>query len=334
MAVTAIKHMEDLFMQGKNEQKEKMNYEDFCICVHKDLQEQLSHVNATVQLQTITKNNNQKHKVLIISETGCTITPTVYLKGYYSLYLTGMMDLEHVELEIVKQYVAGTGFKFNVTDFTLWENISKKIVYRLVNYERNKELLQKIPHRKFLDLAITYYCLFQDDDMADNGFQSATAQITNQLLQLLNKIEEDIYQKAMENTFILLPYLFTGIENAVNGCFENAELAENDNPSFMYALTNEQLLYGSATILYPHLLQTISERVFAGADLYILPSSISEVMIMPVVKGIGCSELVEMVRDINKSELLEDEILSDSVYYYSNEKDEISICKGESEKNE
>lgn len=313
-------------MQGKNEQKEKMHYENFCKCVQMDLQKQLSNVNATAQLQTITKNNGQKHKAIVISETGCKTAPTIYLEGYYNLYLNGM-DMEHVEHKIVKQYACNTGFEFNVTDFTEWENISQRIVYKLVNYERNKELLETIPNRRFLDLAVTYYVLL--DNMADSEFQCATIQITNNHLQIWNKTEADLYQCALENTFVLLPYMFTGIENAVNGCFENAELAENDNPSFMYVLTNDKMLYGSASILYQHLLQTISERTFSGADFYILPSSIHEVILLPVLKGIGCSELVSMVKSINKTEVRPDEIFSDSVYYYSKSKDKISICNME-----
>lgn len=302
-------------MQGKSvKEQDKMSFDGFCKCVQMDLQKQFSNVNVTVQLQTITKNNGQKHKAIVISETGCKTAPTIYLEGYYNLYLNGM-DMEQVEHKIVKQYVENSGLAFDTKKFTEWSNVCERIVYKLVNYERNKELLETIPNRRFLDLAVTYYVLL--DNMADSEFQCATIQITNNHLQIWNKTEADLYQCALENTFVLLPYEFTGIENA--------ELAENDNPSFMYVLTNDKMLYGSASILYQHLLSAIAERT--GADLlYILPSSIHEVIILPAVKGYDCSELVEMVRSINQTELSADNILSDNVYFYSKEKDEISIC--------
>lgn len=309
-------------MQGKND---LTSFEQFCKKIELDLQNQLSYLNATAELRVITKNNNQKHKVLVISETGCKITPNIYLKQFYDMYLSGK-ELALVEHLIVKQYADNVGFEFNATDFTDWNNVCKRIAYKLVNYEENKEMLETIPHRRFLDLAVTYYCIF--DDMADNEYLCATAQITNEHLKVWHKTEADLYQKASENTFILIPYMFTGIENAINECIESGSLIENDNLSFMYVLTNERKLFGSATILYDHLLQTISERTFLGADLYILPSSIHELIILPVIKGSDFTELADMVRKVNESEVAPHEFLSENVYYYSRETDEISICMG------
>ena len=40
---------------------------------------------------------------------------------------------------------------------------------KLIHYERNKELLKKVPHIRFLDLAIVFYCLISMDFTTGNA---------------------------------------------------------------------------------------------------------------------------------------------------------------------
>ena len=52
----------------------------------------------------------------------------------------------------------------NVQDISDLEKMKEVIYYKVVNYEMNKTLLSKIPHFKFLDLAIVFYILMSKDD--------------------------------------------------------------------------------------------------------------------------------------------------------------------------
>ena len=53
-----------------------------------------------------------------------------------------------------------------------------------------------------------------------------------------------------------------------------------------------------------------------NCSFFILPSSIHEVILVPDNKMISLDKFVEMVQDINATQVHETEILSDSVYYY------------------
>ncbi len=142
-------------MQGNEKQEQdKMSFEGFCKCVQMDLSKQLSNVGASVELKTITKNNNIKYLALVITEPGCNTSPSIPLGQFYQMHLDGE-ELAQIEHKIVKCYAQNAGFEFKTAEFEEWDNISQKIAYRLVSYERNKELLEKVPYRKFLDLAIT-----------------------------------------------------------------------------------------------------------------------------------------------------------------------------------
>ena len=51
-------------------------------------------------------------------------------------------------------------------------------------------------------------------------------------------------------------------------------------------------------------------------DYYILPSSVHEVVILPYSREISKREMDDMVKDINETQVAEEEVLSDHVYLY------------------
>ena len=53
-----------------------------------------------------------------------------------------------------------------------------------------------------------------------------------------------------------------------------------------------------------------------GADYYVLPSSIHEVLVLPDNGEMDVKELESMVRDVNAAEVAPHELLSDKVQFY------------------
>ncbi len=92
----------------------------------------------------------------------------------------------------------------------------------------------------------------------------------------------------------------------------------------MYVLTNRQRLNGACCILYQDVLKQVAGRL--GDSLYILPSSIHEVIAIPASASGNPKELSQLVQEINIAEVAPEEILSDHAYYYDRELDEVSVC--------
>ena len=93
----------------------------------------------------------------------------------------------------------------------------------------------------------------------------------------------------------------------------------------MYVLTNEQRLYGAANILYPEYLEDIAQRV--DSDIYIIPSSVHEVITIPAYMVESVDYLQAMVMEVNRNEVSEEDYLSDGVYLYSRETKEVEQVK-------
>ena len=65
------------------------------------------------------------------------------------------------------------------------------------------------------------------------------------------------------------------------------------------------------------IMQKIGELM--GGNCYILPSSIHEVLVIPENAGLTTRELSDMVHEINQTEVMEVDRLSDKVQFYDRE---------------
>lgn len=88
----------------------------------------------------------------------------------------------------------------------------------------------------------------------------------------------------------------------------------DEEPAGLLVLTSAIGIFGAAAMFYPHVLREAAMRV--GKSFFILPSSVHEVLLLPDHGEHDARELHEMVAAINRSEVAEQDVLTDSVYYY------------------
>ena len=67
-------------------------------------------------------------------------------------------------------------------------------------------------------------------------------------------------------------------------------------------------------MIYPYVLRMMGDIL--EEDFYILPSSIHEVIVVPESKSPVKQDLEEMVREINETQVMENERLTNEVYHY------------------
>jgi len=277
--------------------------------------------NYRVALQDIIKNNDTHLDGLTILTQNSNISPTIYLNYYYNQYLSGK-SLSAIYDDILHSYQSNMPKEnFDISFFTDFSKVKEHIIFKLVNYERNLELLSKIPHVRYLDLAIVFNCLVE---ASQDSY--ATILIHNHHLSFWNIREEQLYELAMKNTPKLLHYHLQNMADVITElfCDENSDFTANDFRQIpMYVLTNSSKLNGSGCILYKNLLADISRKM--DCDFYILPSSVHEVLLIPSRHAASRTELEAMVQDVNATQLASEEILSDSVYFYSRKTDEITM---------
>lgn len=267
-----------------------------------------------ITINHVIKNNGCEMDGLVIMEKGKDIAPTIYLDSFYELYTNGE-NIKNIIRQIEVIYEQNkNNVTFDVNILKHFDTIKDKIVYKVVNYRSNEKLLEQVPHKRILDLAVVFYCLL------DNEYgRSATALIYNNNLKNWNVTIDDVYKAALKNTPDLLHSKISSMAALFEKCGVNVDGEEVDLkdyvPSDMYVLTNESKLNGAACILYENVLYDFAQKL--GADLYILPSSLHEVILLPKLSMFEKDELVNMVKEVNTEGVAADEVLSDHVYEYN-----------------
>ena len=267
-----------------------------------------------ITINHVIKNNGCEMDGLVIMEKGKDIAPTIYLDSFYELYTNGE-NIKNIIRQIEVIYEQNkNNVTFDVNILKHFDTIKDKIVYKVVNYRSNEKLLEQEPHKRILDLAVVFYCLL------DNEYgRSATALIYNNNLKNWNVTIDDVYKAALKNTPDLLHSKISSMAALFEKCGVNVDGEEVDLkdyvPSDMYVLTNESKLNGAACILYENVLYDFAQKL--GADLYILPSSVHEVILLPKLSMFEKDELVNMVKEVNTEGVAADEVLSDHVYEYN-----------------
>ena len=263
-----------------------------------------------ITINHVIKNNGCEMDGLVIMEKGKDIAPTIYLDSFYELYTNGE-NIKNIIRQIEVIYEQNkNNVTFDVNILKHFDTIKDKIVYKVVNYRSNEKLLEQVPHKRILDLAVVFYCLL------DNEYgRSATALIYNNNLKNWNVTIDDVYKAALKNTPDLLHSKISSMAALFEKCGVNVDGEEVDLkdyvPSDMYVLTNESKLNGAACILYENVLYDFAQKL--GADLYILPSSVHEVILLPKLSMFEKDELVNMVKEVNTEGVAADEVLSDHV---------------------
>ena len=267
-----------------------------------------------ITINHVIKNNGCEMDGLVIMEKGKDIAPTIYLDSFYELYTNGE-NIKNIIRQIEVIYEQNkNNVTFDVNILKHFDTIKDKIVYKVVNYRSNEKLLEQVPHKRILDLAVVFYCLL------DNEYgRSATALIYNNNLKNWNVTIDYVYKAALKNTPDLLHSKISSMAALFEKCGVNVDGEEVDLkdyvPSDMYVLTNESKLNGAACILYENVLYDFAQKL--GADLYILPSSVHEVILLPKLSMFEKDELVNMVKEVNTEGVAADEVLSDHVYEYN-----------------
>ena len=277
------------------------------------------------------KNNELVLYGICIHKENESVSPVVYPEQFILPYIAGVLDAEKIAdilLEQCRQGKISQDMAVHLDDFGLMKD---KVRIRLVNYGANSSELEGVPHRKFLDLAITYYL----DMQADLAGQNGAGAITNALMDIWGVSEDELYRLGMERLLSKDAFQATDIFDLIRNAAQEeqdtqmeeaiAELQKDHGRPKMYVVTNQGRFYGANCLLNTSFLQEMAED--SGSSLIIFPSSVHELVILQQKNGNENRMETKDIQEINYEYLPKDEWLSNSIYRYDREKREVSVYK-------
>jgi hypothetical protein len=339
-----------LFKKGKS----KMNFNDYLEIIKKETQIKMGE-NFTITITQVRKNNGIYLRGILIAGKDSALSPAFYLNDQYKADTNERNKCEQKIRETVSDiirvyydYCPAPGM--DMSFFNSYEQMKEKVLYRLINYQKNRELLKEIPYKRFYDLAMVFYC-----DVKNDVIENGTILLYNTHLESWKVTVAEVYEDAVRNTPIRYPAVTQTMTEVMKELMEQrlykkygddeetkdliqkllekeyAELEKNKakdaERSKMFVISNEQRLHGAAIMLYPDFLSCFAEQL--QNDLYVLPSSVHEIIIVPAKEEHNRTEILQMVCEINATQVSPEEVLADTVYYYDRQTGMVEVVKNE-----
>ncbi len=304
-----------------------MNFEEFTETIRTGLVQVFEMNDMDITVNKIVKNNGILLTGINIRQAHTMVTPTIYINDFYREDMD-KKEIRDVVLKIKKIYQGrcmenpvGTEVK-NYLDFD-W--VSERIFYTLINHSMNEGMLQNVPYLPFYDLAIVFRCVFH---IGENGIASSI--VSEDDMKRWGVDTKILYQLAARNTPRLFPPVTDKITRYLKVHARVPDSLLEDIPKEddkLYVLSNSFGINGAAAFLYEGLLAECAELV--EEDIYILPSSIHEMIFAGVSMADDPELLTEIVQEANDKVISQSDILSYNVYRYSRKTKKVTMILSE-----
>lgn len=299
----------------------KMNFDEFKKAVEENLlsvMPEFEGKDVDVSVHDVIKNNDTVLSGVCIRDKSVkhSASPNIYLEGFFDSYLEDE-SFNSVLEDIADMYRKHMrDIDVDLSMFDSFDTCKHLVLPRIVNAEKNKERLKKIPHRIVEDLAVVYYLTVKKDadGLMSTCIEYPMFESWGISLDLLHDIS--IYNMQMNETPSCVS-LFEQISETMReiGMSDEAIEVEKENAPSMYVLSNITKLNGASVVLDKNFMESVADEI--GDDFFVLPSSTHECLAVPYDMNISCHALKEMVREANDTVVSSPEILSYSVYQYS-----------------
>lgn len=294
-----------------------MELSEFIETISNELKSELGS-DHSVEVEPILKNNSVIYHGLSIRKEESNMAPAIYLEPYYDIYAYHGTDeaLNDIISRIIRLYNETENLPPCINEaekLAEYEHARDRIMYKLINTQKNKTLLEQIPNIPYLDLSIVFYLHL--DENTDGRY---TAMIHNSHKEMWGVSDETLYHQAMANMQKTFPACIKNLLQVIGEFVHLAEItSEIEIEPQIYILSNRDGINGAGAMLYENVLEEFSEK--NHCDLIILPSSVHETLLLLADEDTDYQELElqEMVKYINLTEVSAEDRLSDHVYRYN-----------------
>ncbi|MBP5305289.1 MAG: hypothetical protein J6Z02_05515 [Lachnospiraceae bacterium] len=242
---------------------------------------------------------------------------TIYIDDYFEKYSNGDMSLEEAANSVIRLYKTHLKDKKTINLDLSFESVKDRIIFSLLNKEKNEEYLKDTVREDYLDLTLCYRVLAREESNAD---------ITSFLLPLAafeswNMDLSKVREAAVANMKRIFPAEIKRLKDIIRIPKEILISGVFDN---FYVLTNRLANLGASALLYEEELRGIAGMV--GCDLYLIPSSVHEILIVPVSSNVAPDIVQDMIKEVNTTCVNPEDFLSDTLYLYEKETGNVKVA--------
>lgn len=249
------------------------------------------------------------------------VIPAVDLYKMYEDYSNGrpMDNILNCIVSLQGEAVKQQEFPYDIKEVCSSEYIRENTVPVLISQAANKDITDLYVTKPILDMYILLRVYIGEKDG-----QLASFILSKEMCDKAGiNIDDKLFESAINNSERLLPASIASLDEIVKQF--RGRVPERNALFTAYVVSNVAHVSGAAAILYRDVLKNISVAE-GGVNLYILPSSVHECIVVPVDTDVPPDALRAMVVEINATQISPSEKLTDQVYFYDTNTNEISIA--------
>lgn len=266
-----------------------------------------------VRPQLVIKNNSvEKHGFSIIHKDE-NVSPTIYMEYYFQEYKNGM-SIDELVTDIISAY-RHNAINEKIDIAKLFSDTAT-FGLKIVSKKSNEELLKTVPYQTVIDDYVVIPLLY----VSEKPFESATITVKRELMDMIVNYysfnsDEDFFAIARSNEKakgFIISNMLEILKSMMSDMEFDEYMYEDCN---MYVITNNNKNFGAIALCFTDLLDEVAYK-FDSHEMIILPSSIHELICVEGTEQ-DMTRMKEMVREVNKTEVSEEEVLGSTVICYN-----------------
>ena len=295
-----------------------MDFKEFTRQVRQDLQTTLDagFPGTRLEFNQVDKLQGESYTALTVTPSEKNIGMNINLDRLYDRVLKGESydSVLQTAKDMANEMMNHTP-QFKIPELTSYETAKDLLFVDVVGVQANAEMLQKVPHTRLEDIAMVYR--LQIDTLTDGN---ASVLITNSILDSMGVSLEQLHEDALANSPRIHPASMRTMAEVMAemmGIPAEEFPADLTGPQ-MFVVTTEDKTHGSAAAFYPDFMDQAAKQM-ETSTIFILPSSVHEMLFLPDDGTMTADELRHMVTSINADVVAPEDRLTDSVYHYDAE---------------
>lgn len=253
-----------------------------------------------ISFKRINKQNRKKLHGCTLQMPGAVAAPTFYLEDLYEAYCNGAAA-EDIAQSLIN-YARENNLKTlpGGIDIEDYDCVRRNLGLVVIGEEKNREYLKDFVYRKIEDLALLPI-IFTND-----AYGPGSIKISLDFLKMWNKSAEEVIDEALLIAPVVMPPTFRQLHEIIN--------LDEEPDDELFVISNCYYAGGAAVAFYPGFLECIGMAL--NKDLFILPCSVNELIVV-TDSGQEPEGLLQIVKEVNRTQLETGDILTDAVYHYS-----------------
>lgn len=255
------------------------------------------------EIREVDKDGAVREAIAIL-EPNKTLAPVIYLDTFDFSRFESLEAIVDEFIRITEENSLDEEFDMSI--IYDWEKV-KSNLYLCLGYRCNFN--GAIFTKPFLSDIVQYIRIKMDNVLGTEGLV-ATMIVTREMAQH--------WQESCPDANDIFAIATANVQNSyvIEDLWESMGVKpEEDVPSEMLILSNQDRHYGAGVLTCTELLNQASDKL-GGKDFYILPSSTHEVLAVRLRDEVNAEKLRGLVQSVNDNELAQKEKLSYSVYFY------------------